>query len=65
MKRKIKISTYIQTEFEAGNAPAPTTVRRWLAEGHIAGQKIGGIWFVFHEQQETKNELIERILCNG
>ncbi len=29
-----------------GKPPSALTVRRWLENGHLVGEKIGGTWYV-------------------
>lgn len=49
---------------DAKKRPAPSSVRRWLEQGEIPGEKIGGRWFVeYHENKHTTGDpVIDEIL---
>lgn len=48
--KKQTISQYQASQFEPGSAPSRATVIRWLEKGQLAGEKIGGRWYVDAEQ---------------
>ncbi len=49
MKRKT-ITSYINEYFEDDSKPTRATVIRWIINHHIAGEKIGGTWYVYPEK---------------
>ena len=49
--------------FDAGSAPDPLTVRRWIANGDVPGQKVGGNWYVDeHAWLAGGDDLVARVL---
>jgi len=58
-------SEWLERRFgDAQKRPAPSSVRRWLEAGELAGEKIGGRWFVEYDPQaiHTGSEIADRIL---
>ncbi len=63
MKKLMKISTFRAQYFAAGEAPTEATIKKLIAEGEIAGQKIGSRYYVDAQKFElTDNELVNQVL---
>ena len=46
--------------------PHPSSVRRWVEQGDLRGEKIGGRWYVeFDAPGSTGNALADRVLRAG
>lgn len=59
---KIKISQYIKREFAPGSEPDRRTIISMIQRGELAGQKVGGQWFIEDRQSSTGNEIADSIL---
>lgn len=58
------ITQYQRSYFAEGSRPSRNTVKAWIANGDIVGQKIGGQWYVDPAPKvvKTDNELVLRVL---
>lgn len=52
---------------DAQKKPTATSVRRWIENGDLPGEKIGGRWFVEVDSTKitTGNDLADRVLRAG
>ena len=59
------ITQYQRSYFAEGSRPSRNTVKAWIANDDIYGEKIGGMWYVDPERKvvKTDNELVIRVLC--
>lgn len=62
--KKMKIADWINQEFLPDSAPTASTVRRWIANGHIQGEQIGNLWFVLVDSKNQKSTLINKVIGN-
>lgn len=45
--RRMRISSYLRAAFVAGEAPCARTIRAGIDHGSIPGERIGGVYFVY------------------
>ena len=55
----MKISEY-QMTFSPGSRPDQRTVRRWIGNGTIYGERRGGAWYVDPDRQVDQPEPLQR-----
>ncbi|MGB0662828.1 MAG: DNA-binding protein [Pontibacterium sp.] len=63
-KKLMKVSAYRNKYFEEGSAPSRSTVRRWIDNGELPGEVIGGNYYVnvAKVEQTTGNPLVDQVL---
>jgi hypothetical protein len=49
LKLRMSIAEFRRRAF-VGRAPSSVTVRRWIQAGQVAGERIGGTWFVLVDE---------------
>jgi hypothetical protein len=71
MKRRQKISAYIEEMFEPDSAPDPRTIVKAIEDGHIEGEFFLGRWWVLRDRMaendtpSTGNEVADNILARS
>ena len=62
-KQLMLISEYQRLYFVAGSAPSKSTVVRWIANGVLAGEKLGKNYYVDASKLNlTGNPLVDAVL---
>jgi len=59
----MKISQYRKKEFAKGSAPSAKTIRKLIDNGELAGQTLGGLYYV--EISETAVGTLARKVLNA
>lgn len=64
MGKLMKLETWRKKQFAPEDIPARSTVLKWLANGDLAGKRIGGSWYidVETESKTTGDDLVDRVL---
>lgn len=60
----MKISEWATAYFEAGSRPTLKTVRKWIDEGSLPGERIGSAYYVDLNRwrQGSSNPLVDKVL---
>ena len=64
MAKLKKLSSFIEDEFEEGEAPTKKTLRKAIDNGVLAGKRVGTQYFVDMQKfNSTGNSTVDRILA--
>lgn len=64
MAKLVKLSTFIATEFEKGEAPTKATLRKLIDSGELAGKRVGAGYYVdLQKFHSTGNDLVDSVLA--
>ena len=62
-KRLMKTAEYADRYFCEGSKPAASTIRRWIENGDLPGERIGKVYYVdVGKLEKTGNQLVDRVL---
>ncbi|WP_020682335.1 DNA-binding protein [Marinobacterium rhizophilum] len=62
-KQLMKASKYRENFFCDGSKPALSTIRRWIDNGDLPGERIGGVYYVnIGQLSTTGNPLVDSVL---
>lgn len=61
----MKISQYRNDCFVEGSRPSLNTIKKWIDNGEVIGEIIGGHYYVRVDEMEPVNDLVERALSHG
>lgn len=56
---RMLLSEYRKTAF-VGRAPTPNTLKSWIREGSLPGEKLGGLWFVHVDESGNPRSSLNR-----
>jgi len=61
------IKEYCNSRFTRASCPSARTVKRWIAQGKLHGQKIGGQYYIDPDIDVlyVANELVVKVLKHG
>jgi hypothetical protein len=59
---KIKESEYRRRYFAPGSAPDTRTVIARIRRGELAGQREGGLWYVYQEEPPSLDQRAARLV---
>ena len=64
-KRLMKIAEFREKHFEEGSRPAIKTIRSWIDNGDIPGERVGGGYYVDLSRwdKRSNNELVNKVLA--
>lgn len=48
--KRVTVTVYINEYFEPGSRPTHSTVIRWVNKKQLAGEKIGGTWYIYPDK---------------
>ena len=60
----MKVSQFRKKYFENGSRPAINTVKKWVDNGEIYGEVIGGMYYVDPDKTTPVNPLVSKVLRN-
>lgn len=58
----MKISEYRATKFTPSSRPSINTIKKWVDNGAICGQNIGGMYFIETNKIAPVNDLVNKVL---
>lgn len=60
----LTVPQFQKKHFEPGSEPSLRTVKRWIDQGLIVGEKIGGTWYIEANSFRAPNkQLVQRVLA--
>lgn len=65
MKRLMTLAKFREQHFAEGSAPTEKTLKGWIEAGELAGQKIGGRYYVdvsAFDTPKVRNPLVLKVL---
>ena len=60
----MRVTEYRATAFTSNSMPSITTIKKWISNGEIAGEIIGGNYYVDSTKIVPVNNLINKVLNN-
>lgn len=64
MKKLIKIRAWAEANFAEGSRPTNKTIRTWIDNGVIPGERIGHEYYVdLAKMRKTNNRLVDQVLA--
>lgn len=63
-KRLMKIAAWCDKYFDEGSRPSGTTVRKWIEEGDLPGERVGHQYFVDDARYsgQHSNPLVNKVI---
>lgn len=58
----MRLNQYRDVTFTPGSKPSITTVKKWIMNGDIAGEIIGGNYYVNTDKVAAANDLVLKVL---
>jgi len=58
----MRVSKYREHKFAPDSRPSITTIKKWIQNGDIAGEIIGGNYFVNTDNVVPTNSLVNKVL---
>jgi S-methylmethionine-dependent homocysteine/selenocysteine methylase len=58
----MKISEFRQVRFTPKSQPSINTIKKWVDNGSIAGEIIGGCYYVSSDKIQPVNDLVNKVL---
>lgn len=58
----MKVSQYRRECFVEGSRPSVNTIKKWVDNGDVYGQIIGGIYYVDPDKIVSTNPLVDKVL---
>ena len=58
----MRVSKYREEKFTPNSRPSITTIKKWISNGDIAGEIIGGNYFVDTDRIMPVNDLVSKVL---
>jgi|TARA_R100000322_G_C5422352_1_gene186559 hypothetical protein len=60
----MKVSVYRKKRFAEGSRPSVNTIKKWIDNGEIQGEIIGGMYYVDLDKIKPANHLVSKVLRN-
>lgn len=61
----MKVSQYRKQCFVEGSQPSVNTIKRWIDDGELPGEIIGGMYYVEVDRVKPVNPMLLKVLNHG